>query len=101
MLTSIGNLLKSIFAIGGLLQLVEPLRSVVTTVEGSGDGLTKKQAVMDFVDQAITAVDGAFGVVLPAGLIKSFCSAVIDLIVTVENMAGRFKHADPAPASAK
>lgn len=101
MFANIGKIVTAIGAIRGLLSLIEPITNLVRQVEETGiGGAEKKAAVLDLVKKTVLTVESALSISLPDELILGFADNIIDVIVAVENLLGRFKHGEEAAPAA-
>jgi hypothetical protein len=89
-----GNFLKIIQLALGIVPMVIEL---VKAIELPGNGLAKKDAVLQIVTAAITTFSPEMGVKVET--IGRFVSQTIDIVVTLLNAAGVFKP-KPVPVEA-
>lgn len=82
-------MLKIIVFISNIVPL---LVLVVRLVEASADGLTSDEK-KHFAMEAVETFATAFGITIPQNM-REWVSTAIDLIVSVLNAVGIFKHAD-------
>lgn len=93
MLAKISNIISAIGAIKGLLTLIQPITDLIHLVEQPGiPGAQKKAAVMDLIKAAIGAAESAFKINLPDELVLGFSESIIDVVVSIMNLLGRFTH---------
>lgn len=92
MLKNIQNVITMLVTLRYLLGLIEPIRDLVRQVEQPGNGPAKKQAVLDIIDTVIPFAEAGLHIELPEDTIREFASAMIDVIVSIENAIGVFRH---------
>ncbi len=98
MFSAVTNIVKLLTTLRLLLGLIEPIRELVRQIETTGaSGADKKKAVLRLVETGVSVAESAFSVDLPNDLILRFAGAIIDVIVSIENAIGTFRHREPAP----
>jgi hypothetical protein len=69
---------------------------VLQMEQPSAPGAAKKEAVMNVLQAALSAINSA-GIALPVTTVLGIASAMVDAVVAAYNLLGVFRHT-PAPA---
>ncbi len=103
MLAKVGKVLEFIGMLRLLFGIIAPIKDLIEVVEDifsdtAGMGEEKKAFVLDALSRAIDVLEDALKWQVPKETLLGFASVIIDLLVSLFNLVGKFWHRSDSPA---